>query len=83
MLGNRSYNNCVFFQVEKKVGPAHTLYGKLFWREFFYTAATNNPNFNRMSANKNCVQIPWDKNPTAVAKWAEVCMCGSIGDSGC
>ena len=62
--------------------PAHTLYGKLFWREFFYTVATNNPNFNRMAGNKNCVQIPWDKNPTAVVKWAEVCMCGSIGRGG-
>lgn len=34
--------------------------------------ATNNPNFDRMKDNPLCVQIPWDKNPEALAKWAEV-----------
>nr|XP_020443657.1 cryptochrome-2-like isoform X2 [Monopterus albus] len=47
------------------------LYMKLLWREFFYTAATNNPNFDRMEGNPICVQIPWDQNPEALAKWAE------------
>ncbi|CAO2581235.1 Cry1 [Lemmus lemmus] len=45
------------------------LYKKLLWREFFYTAATNNPRFDKMEGNPICVQIPWDKNPEALAKW--------------
>ena len=60
-------------QVKKRVDPPLSLYGQLFWREFFYTAATNNPKFDRMAGNQICVQIPWDKNPEALAKWAEVC----------
>ncbi|XP_041110949.1 cryptochrome-1 isoform X2 [Polyodon spathula] len=47
------------------------LYKKLLWREFFYTAATSNPRFDKMEGNPICVQIPWDKNPEALAKWAE------------
>ena len=45
-------------------------FGQLLWREFFYTAATKNPNFDRMIGNPICVQIPWDDNATALAKWA-------------
>ncbi|CAO2579813.1 Cry2, partial [Lemmus lemmus] len=45
------------------------LYKKLLWREFFYTAATNNPRFDRMEGNPICIQIPWDRNPEALAKW--------------
>ncbi|XP_028649658.1 cryptochrome-2 [Erpetoichthys calabaricus] len=51
--------------------PPLSLFGQLLWREFFYTAATNNPKFDRMEGNPICVQIPWDKNPKALAKWAE------------
>ncbi|XP_063072025.1 cryptochrome circadian regulator 3b isoform X3 [Engraulis encrasicolus] len=46
-------------------------YDKLLWREFFYTAATNNPRFDKMEGNPICIRIPWDKNPEALAKWAE------------
>lgn len=49
-----------------------SIHGQLLWREFFYTAATNNPKFDRMVGNPICVQVPWDKNPEALAKWAEV-----------
>ena len=45
-------------------------FGQLLWREFFYTSATKNPNFDRMVGNPICVQIPWDDNPEALAKWA-------------
>ena len=45
-------------------------FGQLLWREFFYTAATKNPNFDKMLGNPICVQIPWDDNPGALAKWA-------------
>ncbi|KAG7283461.1 hypothetical protein CRUP_035254 [Coryphaenoides rupestris] len=51
--------------------PPLSLYGQLLWREFFYTAATNNPRFDKMEGNPICVRIPWDRNPKALAKWAE------------
>lgn len=51
--------------------PPLSLFGQLLWREFFYTAATNNPRFDRMEGNPICIQIPWDRNPEALAKWAE------------
>ena len=54
----------------KKTNPPLSLHGQLLWREFFYTAATKNPNFDKMSGNPICVQIPWDKNAEALAKWA-------------
>lgn len=60
-----------FIQI-KKAEPPLSLHGQLLWREFFYCAATNNPNFDKMEGNPICVQIPWDKNPQALAKWASV-----------
>lgn len=47
-----------------------SLYGQLLWREFFYAAASRNPNFDRMFGNPICLQIPWEKNLEALAKWA-------------
>lgn len=55
----------------KKSRPPQSLHGQLLWRDFFYAAATNNPNFDRMENNNICVQIPWDRNASALAKWAE------------
>ncbi|KAL6116676.1 cry1 [Pungitius sinensis] len=61
-----------FYRKVKKNSPLPLLlYGQLVWREFFYTAATNNPCFDKMESNPVCVQIPWDLNPEALAKWAE------------
>ncbi|XP_018561357.1 cryptochrome-1-like [Anoplophora glabripennis] len=54
----------------KKAFPPLSLHGQLLWREFFYCAATKNPNFDKMLGNPICVQIPWDKNLEALAKWA-------------
>lgn len=54
----------------RKSPPPLSLHGQLLWREFYYTAATNNPKFDHMEGNPICVQIPWDKNPEALAKWA-------------
>lgn len=74
-LSPTSPNEMFFFngdlQVKKNSSPPLSLYGQLLWREFFYTAATNNPRFDKMEGNPICVQIPWDKNPEALAKWAE------------
>lgn len=57
--------------MKKNSSPPLSLYGQLLWREFFYTAATNNPRFDKMEGNPICVRIPWDKNLEALAKWAE------------
>ncbi|XP_024937119.1 cryptochrome-1 isoform X2 [Cephus cinctus] len=54
----------------KKTVPPLSLHGQLLWREFFYCAATKNPNFDKMQGNPICVQIPWDRNVEALAKWA-------------
>ncbi|XP_059049198.1 cryptochrome-1-like [Achroia grisella] len=54
----------------KQVRPPLSLHGQILWREFFYCAATRNPNFDRMEGNPICVQIPWEKNNEALAKWA-------------
>ncbi|XP_045529788.1 cryptochrome-1-like [Pieris brassicae] len=54
----------------KRVRPPLSLHGQILWREFFYCAATRNPNFDRMVGNPICVQIPWEKNKEALAKWA-------------
>ncbi|XP_064168589.1 cryptochrome-2-like [Anguilla rostrata] len=61
----------LYQQVRRHGTPPLSLFGQLLWREFFYAAATDNPNFDRMSGNPICVQIPWDRNPEALAKWAE------------
>ncbi|XP_038156594.1 cryptochrome-2 [Cyprinodon tularosa] len=61
----------IYMKLCKRSSPPLSLYGQLLWREFFYTLATNNPNFDRMEGNPICVQIPWDQNPEALAKWAE------------
>lgn len=56
----------------KKSFPPLSLHGQLLWREFFYCAATRNSNFDKMLGNPICVQIPWDDNAEALAKWANV-----------
>uniref|UniRef100_A0A673BHY2 Cryptochrome-1 n=1 Tax=Sphaeramia orbicularis TaxID=375764 RepID=A0A673BHY2_9TELE len=61
----------LYRKVKKNRTPPLSLYGQLLWREFFYTTATNNPCFDKMDGNPVCVQIPWDRNPEALAKWAE------------
>ncbi|CAN2390471.1 negative regulation of corticosteroid hormone secretion [Pristimantis euphronides] len=61
----------LYKKVKKNSSPPLSLYGQLLWREFFYTTATSNPRFDKMEGNPICVQIPWDQNPEALAKWAE------------
>ncbi|GCB77202.1 hypothetical protein scyTo_0015628, partial [Scyliorhinus torazame] len=61
----------LYKKIKKTNSPPLSLYGQLLWREFFYTAATNNPCFDKMEGNPICVRIPWDKNPVSLAKWAE------------
>ncbi|TRY91923.1 hypothetical protein DNTS_029640 [Danionella cerebrum] len=61
----------LYKKVKKNTSPSISLYDKLLWREFFYTASMNNPRFDRMEGNPICIRIPWDRNPEALAKWAE------------
>ncbi|CAK6449476.1 unnamed protein product [Pipistrellus nathusii] len=61
----------LYKKVKRNSTPPLSLFGQLLWREFFYTAATNNPRFDRMEGNPICIQIPWDRNPEALAKWAD------------
>ncbi|XP_062856908.1 cryptochrome-2 isoform X2 [Trichomycterus rosablanca] len=61
----------LYMKLRRRSSPPLSLFRQLLWREFFYTAATNNPSFDRMEGNPICVQIPWDQNPVALAKWAE------------
>ncbi|KAM3609829.1 uncharacterized protein V6R79_020903 [Siganus canaliculatus] len=51
--------------------PPPNFYDQLLWSEFLYTVSTNNPCFDKMEGNPVCIHIPWDRNPEALAKWAE------------
>ncbi|XP_034541453.1 cryptochrome-1b [Notolabrus celidotus] len=61
----------LYHKVKESNSIPFSPYGQLLCREFFYTTATNNPCFDKMEGNPVCVQIPWDRNPEALAKWAE------------
>nr|7QUT_A Chain A, RE11660p [Drosophila melanogaster] len=41
--------------------PPVSLIGQLMWREFYYTVAAAEPNFDRMLGNVYCMQIPWQE----------------------
>ncbi|XP_039952841.1 cryptochrome-2 [Bactrocera tryoni] len=49
--------------------PPVSLLGQLLWREFYYTAAASEPNFDRMLGNKFCMQIPWETNEVHLSAW--------------
>uniref|UniRef100_A0A1I8NXW5 Photolyase/cryptochrome alpha/beta domain-containing protein n=1 Tax=Stomoxys calcitrans TaxID=35570 RepID=A0A1I8NXW5_STOCA len=49
--------------------PPVSLLGQLYWREFYYTAATFEPNFDRMIGNSICLQIPWEVNDSHLEAW--------------
>ncbi|NXQ85569.1 CRY2 protein, partial [Nyctibius grandis] len=51
--------------------PPVSLHGQLLWREFFYTAGTSIPNFDRMVGNPVCLQVDWDDNPQHLHAWRE------------
>ncbi|XP_060659932.1 cryptochrome-2 [Drosophila nasuta] len=49
--------------------PPVSLVGQLLWREFYYTAAAAEPNFDRMLGNAYCIQIAWNEQPDHLAAW--------------
>ncbi|XP_074533576.1 cryptochrome-1b [Halichoeres trimaculatus] len=61
----------LYHKVKQNNSVPYSPYGQLLCREFFFTTATNNPCFDKMEGNPVCVQIPWERNPEALAKWAE------------
>jgi len=46
----------LYKQIKQTIPPL-SLYGQILWREFFYCAATRNPNFDKMVGNPICVQV--------------------------
>ncbi|EDW02770.1 cryptochrome-2 [Drosophila grimshawi] len=50
--------------------PPVSLVGQLLWREFYYTVAAAEPNFDRMLGNAYCLQIPWQEQPEHLEAWA-------------
>ncbi|XP_071493638.1 cryptochrome-1-like [Diadema antillarum] len=60
----------LYQKVRKTTHTPLSLHGQLLWREFFFTVACNNRMFDRMVDNPICIQIPWDKNPEMLNKWA-------------
>ncbi|XP_016976032.1 cryptochrome-2 [Drosophila rhopaloa] len=49
--------------------PPVSLIGQLLWREFYYTVAAAEPNFDRMLGNVYCLQIPWQEQPKHLEAW--------------
>lgn len=49
--------------------PPVSLMGQLMWREFYYTAAASEPNFDKMKGNSICRQIPWRLDPDLLDAW--------------
>ncbi|XP_062617610.1 cryptochrome-1-like [Saccostrea cucullata] len=61
----------VYSKAKKHTSPPVSLHGQLLWREFFYTAAADTPNFNQMEGNPVSRQIPWDTNEVYLTAWKE------------
>ncbi|KAH8412809.1 hypothetical protein KR009_005880 [Drosophila setifemur] len=49
--------------------PPVSLIGQLMWREFYYTVAAAEPNFDRMLGNVYCLQIPWQEQADHLEAW--------------
>ncbi|XP_015036266.2 cryptochrome-2 [Drosophila pseudoobscura] len=49
--------------------PPVSLIGQLLWREFYYTVAAAEPNFDRMLGNVYCLQIPWQEQADHLEAW--------------
>ncbi|KAM7353869.1 (6-4)-photolyase [Cochliomyia hominivorax] len=61
--------NNVLKRHPKHSKPPVSLMGQLMWREFYYTAAAYEPNFDRMMGNSFCLQIPWQTNEEHLKAW--------------
>ena len=61
--------NDILKRQTKHSKPPVSLMGQLMWREFYYTAAASEPNFDRMMGNTFCLQIPWQCNDHYLEAW--------------
>ncbi|XP_064636731.1 cryptochrome-1-like [Lineus longissimus] len=59
----------VYQKGKKHTSPPVSLEGQLLWREFYYTIASDTPNFDKMVGNPVCRQIPWEKNQEFLDAW--------------
>ena len=81
-MGGRSYDifwrevknnlHCIFFKVKPSVQALVSLSAQLLWREYFYTMAVNNMNYDKMENNPICLNIPWYENAEHEEKWTKV-----------
>lgn len=54
------------------MGAPVSLSAQLMWREYFYTMAVNNIDYDKMETNPICLNIPWYDNPEHEEKWTQV-----------
>lgn len=66
----------IWHKIQSKIGekknctqPPVSLFGQLYWREFFYINAWITPNFHQMLGNRSCKQIDWDCNESYLHAW--------------
>ncbi len=45
--------------------------GQLVWRDYFYTMAMENINYDKTANNPVCLQLPWDEDEALFRKWCE------------
>ena len=55
----------------KHTAPPVSLVGQLYWREYFYLAGHTTPNFDKMSGNPICRQIPWAHDAQVIKAWED------------
>lgn len=60
-----------FKEVKPSMGAPVSLSAQLMWREYFYTMAVNNINYDKMETNPICLNIPWYDNPEHEEKWTQ------------
>ncbi|XP_075663788.1 (6-4)DNA photolyase isoform X2 [Castanea sativa] len=73
-LSSRYFYQClqdVYRNVKRHTSPPVSLVGQLLWRDFFYTVAFGTPNFDRMTGNRICKQIPWNDNDELLVAWRD------------
>ncbi|XP_078663628.1 cryptochrome-1-like isoform X3 [Branchiostoma floridae x Branchiostoma belcheri] len=61
--------NNIYAKAKDHSLPPVSLQGQLLWREFFYVAAAQTPNFVVMAGNPICLQIPWYENKEHLRRW--------------
>ena len=60
---------CIYFQINADRPFSVSVVGQVMWREYFYTMSVNNINYNKMTDNPICLNIPWYKDDEKLKKW--------------